>query len=481
MDGNSKLHIASIVCRAIDDMKGSIIVVTGGMFVYQGGVRNLRYLLPFLLLYFLVVTLWEGLRWVRFTYTVEETGDITISSGVLRRRHRTVPFDQIECVRLLESPASRLFGVTGLYCETAGANDESEVELRYVSPATATRLRQTLESGRLDRRDDIRSAAKQLYRLSFRQVIGYSLLQSHYAVVILTVGTVISVALLPVETSASVTALVVASVRSTLPFGAGLSQWGILVLLAVSVGWTVGVVRSAVRMYGFQLFRDGETLYRRHGLISRVEDEIPIANVQIVRRSDNPILRLLGWAELDVQTAGGSDMMPFESRTTLVPLARREDIDEIASQVVSVDFDGREKTPIRARRRYFVRYLLFVLLAVAVSVLGRRVVPAIAAIPLSVSLLPVALVPVAAHVRWASISYTFGADHLYIRSGFWRRREYVLRYENIQQHTISQSLFQRRHRLSTLRVETAAYPLAIGATVPDIDAETAVEFSDRQK
>ncbi|QLG49862.1 PH domain-containing protein [Natrinema halophilum] len=475
----SRLHVRSIVCRAMDDMSRSVVLVTGVLFVYQDGVRNLRYLLPFVLLYFLAAALWESLYWYRFTYRVTDEDEISIRSGVLRRRHRTVPFGRIEHVRLLESPASRLFGVTGVHCETAGTRDKSEVKLRYVSPETASRLRKTLESSRLDRPHESRSDETRLYDLSARQLAAYSLLRIHYAPVIFAVGTVVSIAVLPFEATASLDALVVTSVRSALPAGFGLSKWGVLIVLAIIAGWVVGAARTAIRLYGFQLTRDDGTLYRRHGLLTRVEEEIPIDNVQIVRCSDNPLVRAFGQTELEIQTAGGSEIMPFDSKTTLVPLAPRADAEEIARLILPFDLDDAATIPKSARKRYVVRYLLVVVLALSATVFGRDYAAALASIPLAAYAIPMLMVPVAAHVRWSSISYTFGTDHLRICNGFWRRREYILPYRNVQRYTVSQTILQRRHDLSTLRIETAAFPLSIGASVPDMDTETAIGFGDR--
>ncbi|WP_254532139.1 PH domain-containing protein [Natrinema gelatinilyticum] len=479
MTDASRLHVRSIVCRAMDDVSLSVVLVTGVLFVYQDGVRNLRYLLPFVLLYFLAAALWESLYWSRFTYHVTDEDEISIRSGVFRRRHRTVPFDRIEHVRLLESPASRLFGVTGIHCETAGTRDKSEVELRYVSPETASRLRNTLESRRLARSHASRSDETRLYDLAPCRLAAYSLLRIHYAPVIFAVGTVVSIAILPFEATASLDVLIVTSVRSVLPVGFGSSKWGGLIVLATIAGWGVGAARSAIRLYDFRLTRDDDTLYRRHGLLTRVEAEIPIDNVQIVRCSDNPLFRALGQTELEIQTAGGSEIMPFDSKTTLVPLAPRADAEEIARLVLPFDFDETATVPKYARRRYLVRYLLAGLLAASATVLGRDYAAALASIPLAASVIPVLVALVAAHVRWSNISYAFGTDHLRVCNGFWRRREYILPYRNVQRYTVSQTVLQRRHGLSTLRVETAAFPLSIGASIPDVDTETAMEFGDR--
>ncbi|QRV16971.1 PH domain-containing protein [Haloterrigena salifodinae] len=481
MSSDSRLHDASIFCRAVDDIDRSVIVVVGLLFVYRDGIANLRYLLPFLLLYFLAAALWESLYWYRFTYRVTDGEEISIRSGVLHRRHRTVPVDRIERVSVLESPVSRLFGLTELHCETAGTRDKSEIKLRYVDPDTANRLRQTLESTRRDEQRDGQSTATQLYRISLRQLLAYSLFRIHHIPIIFAVGTVISIVLLPIEASTSFTARVVMSVRAALPGGLGLSKWGVLILLAIGAGWTVGAIRLAIRMYGFQLSRNGDTLYRRHGLVSRVEEEISIENVQLVRYSDNPLLRSLGQTQLDAQTAGGSEILPFDSRTSLVPLARRADVEEIARQIFPVAFEDSVTIPKRARRRYFVRYLLIVLLAVGGTIIAREYNTVLAMIPLQVYLLLAAAAPVAAHIRWATISYVFGSEYLRICGGFWWRREYIIPYSNIQRHTVSQSILQRRHSLSTLRVDTAAYPLSIGAIIPDMDTETATKFGERLK
>lgn len=476
MTTESRLPLVAVLPRAVDDLKLSVVVVTGAMFVYRDGFGELRYLVPFVLLYGLFAVLWELLSWSRFSYRVIDGQEIRIRSGVVRRRHRTVQFDRIEHVSLLDSLASRAVGVTGVYCETAGTRDESEIELRYVAPETARRLRRALDSNRTDDRIGAESAETRLYELSFPHLLASSVLRTNYVPVMVAVGAVVSVAVLPVEATSSFSALVVTTVRPLLPDVFGGSKWGALVLLAICAGWGFGVLRHIAAMYQFRLSSTGDTLYCRHGLFSRLEKEIPIDNVQIVRCSDGPILRAFGRSALEVQTAGGSELTPFNARTTLVPLAERATVETIATRIVPLDFEAQRDLPERARSRYVVRYLVLASIAVVAAIVARGHVAVLASIPLRAYVLPAVFVPVAAHVRWSAVSYAFGPDHLYISRGFWMRREYVIAYDDVQQYKVSQSLFQRRHGLATLRVETAAYPLSIGAVVPDIEAETAMRL-----
>ncbi|WP_418886550.1 PH domain-containing protein [Halapricum desulfuricans] len=49
----------------------------------------------------------------------------------------------------------------------------------------------------------------------------------------------------------------------------------------------------------------------------------------------------------------------------------------------------------------------------------------------------------------------------------------------MQQCSITTTLFQRRSNLATVRVETAAYPLSIGAAVPDMELDAAKDLAER--
>ena len=457
-------------------MEAPLFVVLGFWSVYQGSLWSLRFLVPFGILYASVLVAFETIYWYRFSYRLADDRKIEIASGIIRRRHRTVPREQIEHARLVEPPVVRLFGVVGLKFETAGNRDESEVELRYVSADTAARLQDALQ---VEEGTQVDEAPQSLFELSNRQLLLYSTLQTHYTTVFLAVGAVTATALLPAGGFQSLTDTIVLTFRSAIPIEWGFSKWGVLVIAAMGIGWTVGVVRTAIKFYGFELQLQDDRLYRRHGLVRRVEKEIPMPNIRIVRVSDNPLIRVLGYAKVNAQTAGGNEIMPFESNTVVIPLTERDTAHELADRVGStVSNDGRQ-IPFRALQRYTVRYILFAVGVAGLGVLGTHYVPVSTALVVRSSVVVVFFSPICAYIRWTNISYTVEANTLRIQKGFWNGQDYRIDFDDIQQCSVTTTLFQRRSNLATVRVETAAYPLSIGATIPDMDLDAATELSER--
>ncbi|MDQ2052276.1 PH domain-containing protein [Natronolimnohabitans sp. A-GB9] len=65
-------------------------------------------------------------------------------------------------------------------------------------------------------------------------------------------------------------------------------------------------------------------------------------------------------------------------------------------------------------------------------------------------------VPPAAHLKYVNLGYYVGEDHLVIRRGFWSRRTTVIPYYRIQTVNTRRSIFQRRLGLASLVVDTAS-------------------------
>src|SRR5215208_6145418 len=58
--------------------------------------------------------------WTRFEFRVG-TSEIRIDSGVLSRRHRSIPFDRIQDVDITQGPVARLLGLAQVSFDTGGS------------------------------------------------------------------------------------------------------------------------------------------------------------------------------------------------------------------------------------------------------------------------------------------------------------------------------------------------------------------------
>jgi len=93
------------------------------------------------LLFGLVVGPLQGLRWRHFRW--ELTADaIELRSGVLVRRHVTVPFFRMQQIDVIEGPLERLVGLATLVVTTASAG--GSVALPGIASSAAPGLRREL-------------------------------------------------------------------------------------------------------------------------------------------------------------------------------------------------------------------------------------------------------------------------------------------------------------------------------------------------
>jgi putative membrane protein len=404
----------------------------------------------------------------RFAY--ELTADtFDLQSGVVSRTNREIPYGRVQNVDVSRNPVQRALGIAEVRIETAGGG-ETEAHLRYVSSDEATRLQR--EIGRRKRGETVAAGESdptpepdtELFAVTPRELFLLGVVRVDLR--LLSFATVVVPFLVP-------------SVSETFPLVDLLRAAPLLLGGIVLLALVVSSFAAVTSYYGFVLSRgDGELRYRR-GLLQEYSGTIPLDKVQSVVVTENALARRVGYASLEVETAGyaptGNDGTGAQSA---VPLARRDRVFELARQIEpfgEVDF---ERPPRRARTRYVVRYGLVVGLLTALVAGVARFTGFPVPFPPLATLGLVVVAPVAAHLKWANLGYAVTDDHFVAREGFWTRRTRVVPYYRVQTLVNSATVFQRRRDLATLVVDTAGSQ-GFGATdarALDADAERAREL-----
>ncbi|QSX01216.1 PH domain-containing protein [Haloterrigena alkaliphila] len=461
----------------------------------------------------------------RFTYALTaDTFDVT--SGVLSRRSREIPYRRVQNVDVSQGLVQRLLGLAVVSIETAGGG-ATEATLRHVSSDEAERIRTEIRrrtAARSDERgveertdsavttdadagaidgettrsaptgtpdvDDgdgehrsgdaarIDRSPTLLFELEARELLVYAGTAFRWGAAIFPIALV--VLLLDVDSGAGgVSAFLVEIAR---PFGGPESidgaADGALVVLSVitALQWVVATyvasgLYTIANYYGFRLGRRDNDLVYERGLLQRYSGSIPTDKIQSVTITDNPLQRLVGYAGLWVETAGYGPESSGGSQSA-VPLAAESRVYRFATALTGVDRAEFRAPPRLARRRYLARYTLLAAGVVAAAFAATRVTGLerwyLAAVVF-------AAVPPAAHLKYANLGYFVAEDHLVIRRGFWRRRTTVIPYYRVQTVSTRRSLFQRRLGLASLVIDTASSRTFVWSTpaIPDLDLETA--------
>ncbi len=477
-----KLHPASVAVRSLSRSlnTGFVFFVIGVVVSPGGNGMDLLSIFGLVVLGIIMGIVYEFAYYQRFRYELTaDTFDVT--SGVLSRRTRELPIGRIQNVDIRQNVVDRLLGISAVHIETAGGG-ETEVSLRYVSEAEARRLRRQLRQGASaepaegDSLEGEEGAAKSsadeelLFEITSRELAILSVFTIDPGASVLG-GIALSFA-----SGFDPTTLVPTDRVAGLPgpaTGIFALAWGLLLFLLAA--WVISALLTFTRYYGFRLTRAGDELYYERGLLQRYSGTIPLEKVQALTISEAIPFRWFGYAALSVETAGyapgQSDSRGTESA---IPLA---DADRVAALARAIEPFGPidlESPPRRARERYAVRYLLVVAASVAGAFAVARYTPLdrwyVAAIL-------VAVVPVAAHLKWTNRGFHTGERYVLTQTGFWRRTTKIVPYYRVQAVLHEATIFQRRRHLASVTADTASSASFFGraATAHDIDADRGLE------
>ena len=284
-----------------------------------------------------VVTSYVG--WRRLTYTISET-DIRVESGILSRAARSVPFERIQDVSLEAKLLPRLLGLVAVKFET-GAGGADDLVLTYLSNAEGERLRQLVR----ERREDEAAAAlaadpdapaatapdeagEVLFAMGPGRLLKFGLFEFSLAVFAVLGGTLQyldNVSDVDVwygwgkELGSSLVRL--GPSMQALSALAGLA--GLMV-----VGSVTGVVRTALRDWGFTLTRSARGFRRQRGLFTRTDVVMPAHRVQGLVIGTGMVRYRFGWHSLSFVSLAQDDK---EQSHVVAPFATMEEIAPIVA------------------------------------------------------------------------------------------------------------------------------------------------------
>jgi putative membrane protein len=444
-------------------------------------------------------------QYYRFTYEIE--GDtLRVESGVFARQSREIPLGRIQNVDIRQGVLNRLLGLNVVAFETAGGAT-TEATLDAINDTEVARLRRLVQRHG-ERADDAATATATdeavtagagadgagrpataagtdtdaLFDFSTRDLLTYAVVSLRpTAPALLLAG-------LPLGVDALSTVLrfnigVAGGPReaslTVLPSLGPTRLLALLLLTAVQfllAALVLSIVVTVIEYYNFRLVREGEDLRYERGLLRRYSGTIPLSKIQTVSVRENVLMRRFGFATLVVETAGYSGGNQESGQGVAIPMAPRQVVYDLASDIEPFGDLAFTRPPTRARRRYGAR---FAIVAGTVTAVGYAVDTFFLETGHWWLLLGLfVLAPLAAHLRWRNRGVALDDDVLATRTGFWRRTTRIVPYYRVQTVFVGRSPFQRRRDLATVTADTASTTSLFGgaATAYDVDDDRAVEI-----
>ncbi|GAB5403762.1 MAG: PH domain-containing protein [Aureliella sp.] len=504
------LHPTSVFFEVSAQIRQFIFPVVVGLL---GGAASGNFWSIWIAFPVLVVSLVVNfVRYLTLRYQVRDN-ELVVTEGLLFRRIRSVPAGRIQNIDYVQNLFHRLFGVAVVNVETA-SGDKPEATLRVIKLEQVEQLRQAVfGAAQLDAAASVDSSTR-----PSAAALGDS---SHQAVAASETGNPAVGELLWSITPKQLLIAGLTSNRGMVLIGivagyffqpdwsgrwsrddfrasseqlrgwlpeqfqllGGALQLVVGVVAVLLVLRIVSVVWYFLRFYGYRLVLHGEDLRISCGLFTKVSATVPRERIQFISVHSPLLMRPFGMVSIRIETAGGGgnsgeDAAATVSRRWFVPVIEHgralELLDvlrpSLSWEPAAVDWKGLSgRAPARMTRQA-------ILLSIVVAVIGLAVTRPWGGL-IGLALLPLLVILArkkARARRFARTSWGYA-----FQSGIMTRKMSFTFADRLQVVDFSQSWFDRRWKMATLRLDTAAAgPASHEIEIPFLDEQFArQEFS----
>lgn len=474
----SPLAIAFFVGRVVEQLAKNAFQAAAPIAAYSvaaegGAVENAILAGSVLIAGTLIVAV---LRYLFFRFSIDDTS-IYIRDGVFRKTRLDIKFSRIQAVNTEQNILFRAFDLVTIRLDTAGSSQQ-EGHL----PAVPSTLAGELEARLGGRREATVAASpdedekhdglpEPILRYGTADVVRVGL-TSNRALILLAVAAPFLEPLFTGFLERTLSEDVSEAARQTMETGIALLVFLVFAFAATVAALLVvlSIAGAVLRYHGFELYAGGERFRSVGGLLTRQVHSIRYAKIQSMVATRNIVQRLFGVYKLSVRQAAsgnegstGSFVVPLLQREPLLRMTRESFGDEFPQADLSPDGRFVRVSPLYIRSNLLVKGLLPALIAtlLALPAAGAGALVALVWIPLCLG------------IYWRSyrqLGLRLHAEGLALRRGFLGVRVVAHLYRKVQRVTLSQTPFQRRHRLATLRLYLASGTVRV-PFVPLPDAE----------
>ena len=504
------LHTTSLVFDLIAHVRSYLFPLVFGLVGAANG--NVRLLIISGIL-FIPAVLRSAFRYFTLRYRIEDA-HFYVDQGLIFRKTRTIPVDRIQNIDLTQNVLHRIFKVAEVKVETASGT-EAEAVLRVLSMEEVDTLRKAIFAGKqmltanqtqklpakssdlaeslspVDQASDIAAVSdpverEEVWKIPLIDLIKVGL-ASNRGLVMLGIGLVTFD-----QFTEKGYETVFAFLAGYLPKDTGSLGFYLQAIIAVVLGLVllrlVGILWYVLRFFDYKLEQRGDDLRLSCGLLTRVSASVPRKRIQFISVQQNLIMRWFGIATIRVETAGGATdaSKPNQSigKTWFMPVIPVAEVPQLVNLLrpgVNWDLERFEFQGLapRASTR-MIRIALVQTLLVAIAVVGANCyfsesletqalvwggIAGVAAMP---ALILFAL------KKAASRKYARIDNGVVYRTGVFGRKTSVTFFDKLQTVACFQTPFDRRWKMATLALDTAAAgPAGHRIVTPYLDADFA--------
>ncbi len=417
------------------------------------------------------------LSWMFFRYQIS-SDSVLIRSGVIKKTQLDINFDRIQGVNTKQNPVYRFLNLVTVTFDTAGSSG-SEGSLPAVTREFADGLRQRVGGAKATPlADDELSPASltPLLQLDWRDMIRIGLADRRALIIFAVIGPLME------QMGDSIESYVEQALQAA-AFGAiqiGVTN-GVLIAVGIIIASIIvlaiiSIAAAFLRFHNFKLILDGRTLRSHGGLLTRHEHSMDLGKIQTLRLQQGIVQAWLKRYKMTARQAI-SGRKQRSSKMFTIPVVTDEQADALRPMLFADEAGRLTQNPRSEHFQFVSPYYM------RSRILFLGLLPALVFVALGIGefgragLFAILWLPVVALLSWRNwkrAGYLHNDDELVRRSGLFGFRTVGLLFRKVQRVTITQSRYQRRKNLASLRMHMASGSVR----VPYIDHATAQQLRD---
>ena len=414
-------------------------------------------------LIFLAITIISAIfKFIYFKFHIEQ-GKLVIKSGWLKKETKVIPLESIQTVHVEQGPVHSLLNIVKISIDTAGSQ-KTEVTIDALREDMAMELRKHIlvDKKKIEGQPDESHLQLPLIRLTTRDLFKLSISANHIEtfLILLSFGFGMYENLKDIDND------LFDSIEKFVPRNA---IYPILVMVTIILFITVLVSTAIIffRFYNFRVFKRSTSFYIHSGLMNVKEKMVPIQKIQYVSWRANWTRKLMRLWMLEYHIAGGVALKT--QQRVQIPITQDTFIPVLVDAYHSFPVINDQKH-VRIHPSFVWRQLLM-----------KGIIPSLMVIPIlwliwqeraAYFIAYPILVGISAWLQQKKFRLWSLGESAFIKRGSFGERRILFEWYKIQSVALRQSFFQRRKKLATVILQTAAGRIVI----PFIDLNAAREI-----
>lgn len=402
------------------------------------------------------------LYYFRFSFRIR--GDeLFIEKGVFKKSKLNIPFERIQTLNFEQGIIHQMFNVVKVEVDTAGSS-KNEFTFNALDKGKAETLRKLIlekksilvQANADTSADHLESVLEEqdhekIFSLKIKDLFLIGLTQNHLRTLVLLFFfslwgfNELEDAGLNLDWLSMENAEVLVNSGIAIVLGLGL-----LFLLVTIIGTSV---RTILKYYDFKMFRAENGFKIQSGLFNRKEHAALDHKIQQIKWVNNPLKRIIGMNQLQLKQASSIEVSAKKS--IRVPGIQIEKITRVLQYILGPKFDHNSIHVKGIDKRYFGRILMYFAIIPWIILCSSVLYFTESSLSFLI-LLPIPYLSITYYVAYKKWKYGLNKEVLYTHSGIFENRSNIVQLHKIQNIKISQSPFQWRRDLASLRIHTAA-------------------------